>query len=215
MKRVDSQALVFANRALGISGTGPSGPTEFVDGTLDQVIDVASIVRRGRTFAGTSGVFTGLLQTVHAGAGTLGTAVNIYNVATGGIAPFPSPIPASFDVWLLSATTRFRSGTGTFEGVLEIDYPASSQGFGVDDSGVAVVGVNASVVAWWDAINLVNTTFGVLNGARGPYAHLGIRLPHHPDTRLVFRSIASALATFDCQVILGVFPVALGQDGIV
>jgi len=213
MKRVDSQALVFANRALGISGVGPSTPTEFVDGTLDQVIDVASIVRRGRTFAGTSGIFTGILQNVHPGAGTLGVAVNIYNVAVGAIAPFRAPMPADFDIWLLSATTRYRSGTGTFEGVLEIDYPASSQGFGVDDSGVAVVATNAAVVAWWDASNQINTTFGILNQL-GPYAELGIRLPHHPNTRLVFRSTASALATFEVQVVLGVFPVSLGQDGL-
>lgn len=211
MKRVDSDALGIVTKALGLTGRG-AAITEFLDAQLDQTLDVLPLVRRGRTQAGTEGIFTGVLQNVHGAANSLTTSVNPYNIATGRIAPYPDPVPAQFDIWLLAAVVRQNSGTGTLSAVL--DFQSNVQGWGVDDSGVAVVATLTQPLAFWDAVAVEGITFGLRNGARGPYARLGIRLPRFGDPVLTFRSTSSAVATFSCQVVLGVFPVSLGQDGL-
>lgn len=213
MKTVDSDALGVISKALGLTGAG-SPITEFLDGQLDQVLDVGPVVRRGRTQAGSEGIYNGIMRTVHAGAGELNVTLRPYEVATGGIAPYPVPMPAQFDVWLLNASLRRVSGTGTVTADLAIRYAASQQGWGVDDSGNAIVISEEKVVAYWDTII---ATMGVefvnsING--GPLVRIGLRLPRHVDNRFVLRVNASALATYDCQITTGVFPIALGQDGI-
>jgi len=208
MKRVDSAALSEVDRALGITGQS-SGITEFADKDLTQVYDVARSVRRGRTIAGGTGIFTAQLTHVHTGAGDLFVSVNPYDVAVGAIAPYPTPMPRQFDIWLLGASVEQQSGSGTFVGLLQASQPF--QGFGVNDSGVAVVRNQALSLALWDSVVTVSDEVG-LTEAGQPWVPIRMRLARSPVTEIIFRSTASAVATFHCQILLGVFPVGLGQD---
>jgi len=210
MKKVDSQALGVINEALGLTGSG-APITEFLDGQLDQVFDVNASVRRGRTFAGTTGLFQGLMRNIHTDAETLLSQVVPYDLAVGAVAPFPVPIPRTFDLWLLSVAVRQASGGGTLGAVLSIDYPDDALAFGVDDSAAAVVSSLASGLCHWDAIVAQGGNFGGNS--------LTLEQRYYPNMRLRrgvtlnFSSTSSLTATFDCLMLLGMFPVALGQDG--
>jgi len=135
--------------------------------------------------------------------------------ATGLIAPFPSPVPAGFDVWLLSASSARVSGTGGFAATLRIDYPASQQGFGVDDSGTAIVLAGRQTLLFYNTIGTVGVVFGLKIGDRGPFTQIGMRLPRSPTLALVFTSTSTATATFDLHLVMGLFPSSLGQDVVV
>lgn len=212
MKRVDSDALGIISRSLGLTGTG-AATTEFYDGALDQVLEVGPLVRRGRTAARTQGLFTGLMENVHAAANTQITRVTPYVLGVGAVAPYPDPVPAQFDVWLLGAIMRQMSGTGTVSALLSIQY--SVQGWGEDQAGAAVVRTIEMPLAFWDTLITEGLVFGIHAGISGPWTSIGLRLPRVAGTELQFRSTSSALSTYNCQVLLGLFPVALGQDGIV
>jgi len=214
LKKIDSDALGILTKALGLTGAG-SPITELTDGVVDQSLDVVPIIRRGRTQEPSSGIYTAIMQNIHAVADTETTQVNPYAVGTGVIPPYPDPLPPQFDLWLLSATVRRQSGAATVQASLHIQYGSRQQGWGVTDAGVAVVESAPVPIAYWDALVSTQTTFALLNGANGPYAHRGIRIPRAPNLTLEFTTVASAAATFNCELVLGVFPVSLGQDGIV
>ena len=212
MKTIDSDALDEVFRALGLSG--PRAPvTEFASGQLEQTINVEPLVRRGRTQALTTGIYSAILETNHAGADTQVASVDPYNVGTGVIAPYPDPVGRGFDVWLLAAGVRQSSGSGTLSGLLTMAYPASSQGWGVDEAGAAVVSNAEQVVAFWDGLATVTIGFGILNQL-GVQQKIGQRVPRG-GSLIVWRSTSSAAAVFLCTMLIGVFPVALGQDGLV
>jgi len=216
MKRIDSQALGILTKSLGLSGSG-SQLTELTDGVVDQALSVNELIRRGRTLAGSEGIFTAIMRNVHTDAETLATTVPPYLVPAGNTnAPWPSPIPRGFDVWLLSATVRQATGAGTLLGALYIDYAGPQQGWGVTDSGGGIVSAERIPLAFWDALATVSNEFGVLNQL-GTNAQIGMRIPRPMglgDTTLVFVSVSSLTATFDCQLVLGIFPTGLGQDGL-
>jgi len=212
MKRIDSGALELANRALGLTGTSPLAVTEYEDGQLVQQIDVAPIVRRSRTLGITQGLFTFLIRNIHAAGDTQLTAITPFNLGVTGVrAPFPSPIPRTFDLWLLNATLRQVSGTGTLSAVLNVDFPFDNLGFGIDSAGVAVVASDDVALAYWDALATETLEFGILNQL-GVLAKINMRLPHNPNTRITFSSTSSAAATFDLNMRMALFPVTLGQD---
>ena len=211
MKKIDSQMLESLNKALGLSGVG-SPVTELTDGIVDQVVDVNPIVRRGRTQAQTGGIYTGVLRNIHTAANTITSSVNPYNVGAGVIAPWPDPMPPGFDIWAISASVLQISGTGTLACSLFVDYDRQ-QGWGQNNASAAVVSEERTPLAFWDAlITLSGDQIGLLNGANGPHAKLSCRLPVSRTLELVFISTSSATATFECQIVLGVFPTALGQD---
>jgi len=218
MKKVDSQALGTVQKALGLTGSGAPS-TEFLDGTVDQVLDVASMVRRGRTLSPSAGIFLATLQNVHGAAETLFSQWEPYQGGTGTRAPFPDPVPDTFDIWLLAAAVRQESGTGTFTGILTIDYPLAALGFGVDDSGAAIAATNAMGLVFWDSVVAQGPTVGLKEDGQ-PWTRIGMRIPRYvfPATAnqvsLVFNSTSSAIATFRCQLLMGLFPVGLGQDAI-
>lgn len=217
MKTIDSDALVDLTKALGLTGRG-AAITELVDGTVEQTLSVNEIVRRGRTFGLTQGIFTAALQNVHTDSETLVTRVEPYDgPAAGVIAPWVTPIPRGFDIWLLGAVVFRVSGTLAIEGVLALQ--TFVQGWGIDDSGVAVATTRDQPLAYWDAIEtgVGGFAMGILNGTNGTYAKIGLRLPRSElgNTNISFHSTSAATATFLCQVTLGLFPTALGQDGLV
>lgn len=210
-RRIEGDALTSLGRALGLTGSGVS-VTELQDATLEQVIDVQPIVRRSRTLAGTEGIITGSLVAIHAGAGTILVFLNPYAVAAADIvAPYPTPLPVEFELWLLAASVVRASGTGTFNGTLEI--ATNLSGFGRDSTGAATAGGPIIVASWGSAVSRGNQTIGLVDGG-GSMAPIGLRLPRMGGfgQLLMFRSTASALATFACNMQLGVFPIALGQD---
>lgn len=208
MIKVDSQALGEVGRAFGLSGQG-AGQTEFLDKELMQVVDVSNLIRRGRTPAATEGVFIAVIQNVHGAANTISTSVDPFNVTTGRLSPYPGPIPRDFDLWLLAANVTRNTGTGTMTAALRLTTPAGIQGWGIDDSGVAVVQTGTYPIVFWDALVTQTATFGLQDG-RDPTFFRGIRMARGMGFN--FTSTSSAIATYDCQLLLGLYPIGLGQD---
>lgn len=217
--RIDSGALVDITRSLGVSGRGES-VSVLQDGEVFQVLSINQLARRGRTLAGSQGFFSPVMRHVHAAAGQIQSSVNPYNVGVGTIAPWTSPISDDFDVWLIGATIRTHTGGLTFDSAaLALDFQGGNQGWGQDDSGVAVVSSAAKPVALWDSTFSV-VGFQVMglqeNGA--PYAAIGIRIPRGPGgaaTILTFATDTSGgpdTLSIDLQLFMGLFPTSLGQD---
>lgn len=203
------------NKALGIAGSGDS-QTELLDGTVDQVLDVGQIARRGGTLAGTEGIFRCILRNVHAGAGDIFSSWQPYLPGeTGLIAPYPTPVPDDLDVWLLGASVESVSGGGSLVGAA-LRLTQIQQGFGIDDSAAAVVSNSVFTVAWW------NTHIGILappfmaTQSLQPFKPINLRIPRKgaiASPFLSFGSQSDGINTFDCVMMMGLFPVALGQDG--
>jgi len=214
-KRIDSQALEVANKALGLTGAG-AAETELTDGIVDQVLSVKDIVRRSRTQSQTTGLYTAVMRTVHTDAETVQVDILPYVVpATNLIAPYLSPVPRSFDIWLLTAGVRLNAGGGGVTATLSVDYANASQGFGINDGGGAALSTLPHRLALWDAVITDVTTFAVLAGSEQPSAQIGLRLQQGVFTQLVFRATSTLTSQWDCQLLLGVFPVGLGQDALV
>lgn len=212
MKSVDSQALGLVNRALGLTGAG-APLTEFLDGTVEQTLDIAALVRRGRTQAGTTGIYYGTLLNNHAAANTQISGLSPYLTPVGALPPYPSPMPAGFDIWILAAAVQQISGSGTFTGALSINTSDAVQGWGIDEAGAAVTGLGRFPLVFWDSVVTQTTEFG-LTEAGQPLGWIGLRLLRTPanDSSINFSSTSSAAAVFRCQILLGVFPIGLGQD---
>ena len=214
-QQIKGDALSAVASSLGLTGPGEQ-VTEFQDGILDQHIDVAPLIRRGRTQAATDGLYIGVMENVHGAADSQVSVIAPYLVPVGAIGPYPAIMPESFDVWILGASTQRTTGSGTMTASLAMRFGAPKMGFGIDEAGLSVAPVNVQIIlAFWDALITENTTFGLLNGARGPYKKIGIRMPRDAASDLVFRTTSSAIATFHLNLVLGVFPVGLGQDAIV
>lgn len=215
MKTVSSQALGLVNRALGLTGAG-AALTEFLDGQLDQTLDVAPIVRRGRTQAGTGGLYYGVFENNHAVADTQVSSIAPYRTPVGAIPPYPSPIPPDFDLWLIGAAMVRASGSGTFTGALFLGLGDVPQGWGIDEAGAAVVASTSFPLAFWDSVVGQTVTFGLTEQGE-PYVPIGLRMLRPPDqaNTLDFSSTSSAAAVFRLFVLLGLFPASLGQDAAV
>jgi len=209
MRQFKGQALDQVAKALGLTGAG-SIQTQFEDGSVVQNLDVGPFIRRGRTLAHTEGIYTGVLSNVHTNAETLQTTITLsLNQPVAAIAPFPTPIPSQFDLWLIAAAIERISGTGTLTASLRVQYPAAAQAFGIDDSGVAVVDTSNFNFGYWDSI--VDQTVEVaLQNGETPTAKIGLRML--PGTGLRFSSTSSATSSYNCHILIGLFPIGMGQD---
>ena len=218
MKKIDSDALGELTKALGLTGAG-SPLTELADGVVDQALDVVPIIRRGRTIGQSQGLFTGSLQNFHTDAETVTNNIDPYAPGTTfAVPPFPAVVPAQFDVWLLNCTVRRQSGTGTLSAALFFQAPAQNQAWGRDDGGGTNVQQDMQALAFWDSVITLNTTFGVFAAAHGPLVPIGIRLPRGTSAStglLRFVSTSSATSVYNLSINFGLFPVTLGQDGVV
>lgn len=219
-KIVSSQALEPANKALGIAGSGDS-QTEFQDGTLDQVLDMSQIVRRGRTIAATEGIFRAILRTIHTDTECVATSWFPYTPgATGIIAPYPDPVPDTLDIWLLGASLERSSGAGNITNAV-MKLTNITQGFGIDSLGVAVVDTTPFYIAFWDTIEgSIAPGFGNVPGDNQVWDKPagGIRIPRKgviSSPGIVFEACSNASVEIDCTILFGIFPVALGQDASV
>ncbi len=215
VKRIDSQALDILTKSLGLTGAG-SPLTELTDGVVDQMLSINEMVRRSRTQGVTGGIYSGIMRNIHTDAETLNSTLDPYDVGTTiAIPPYPPVMPPQFDVWLLGAALLRASGGGTIAAALRVTHDPAQVGWRVDDGGAAFAGTGNFVVAFWDSLIDASGIFGIMPGTAAPFAFIRMRLPRSPNTRLTFSSVSSLTSTYDLQVLLGVFPVALGQDGLV
>ena len=209
---IDSDALDDLLRILGLAAGSTAGPTLLDSGNVSLVLAVDQIVRRSRTPTTTTGSYVATLRNDHAAAGQLTTGIDPYNVGAFNFAPYPSPVPRGFDVWLLGAAIRKGAGAGTLDGaVLFIDPEDTQQAFGVDDSGVKITSSGAYPVALWTAFNTdITTQVGIL-GDGSVYAKIMLRLKSGASIDFV-SDVAAAAVIVDCHLVLGLFPAGLGQD---
>lgn len=212
MKTVTSDALETIDKALGITGAATPGSTEFEDKILQQTVDVNPYARRGRTLSNTTGLFSAMLRNVHTVDEVITTTVNPYALLAGtNRAPYPERVnEMQFDVWLIAAVCEFISGSGTIAAVLRYQPNGANLAWGVDDSGNTLTGATDFTLAFWDTFQTIGGFTFALQEQGGPTAFPGIRI--RPGTRLIFVSDSSAALTVQCNLILGTYPVSLGQD---
>ena len=215
-KRIDSDALHILNRTLGMTGAG-SPVTELADGVVDQMLEIGQIARRGRALGLGGGLFYPTIRNEHTDAESIRTNVDPYNVGTTiAVAPYPPIVPQQFDIYLIGASIRSAAGTasGMSQSTLSIEVPTPAEGWGTTDAGVAVLVAEPIRVAQWTAMTTDGTSFGIRGVNRGPHQRIGYRLPRVPGMFISFASVSTITVSVDCQMILGLFPVALGQDGL-
>lgn len=216
MRKVDSDALGVLTKALGL--TGPGAPvTEIPDGVLDQVLDVGPIIRRGRTQAATGGIYEALLENRHAVANDQTSTFAPYAGSTAaGIVfpPWPNPMPPQFDIWLLYACLRNIEDAGTFNGAcLSVTFPDPFLAWAIDQGGAAPANPAREIVcAAWDTLETNVIQYGTLAGEAGPLTRIGMRLPRGTLTLIKFHSSTNGARRLQCLLVLGVFPVSMGQD---
>ena len=211
-KNIHSDALTIMNRSLGLYGAG-APLTELQDGVVDQVIDITNVARRSLTQQVRGGIYTATFRNVHTDAETISNTVQAYSVL-GSLTrpPFPNPFIERFDQWLLQAAVRQVSGGGTLLATLGVRYPGN-QAWGHTDAGGQVLVAQVHRLAHWNAIISDGTNFGILAGSEQPTANIGLRLAR--GTEITFISTSSITVSYDCQLTLGVFPAAFGQDVLI
>ena len=212
-KPIESDALDRLYRILGLSGgTGVAG-TLLDDGNVSLVLNINEIIRRSRTPAATTGWFVGILNTIHAGAGRIATSINPYTTANN-VEPYSSPVPRGFDVWVMGASLIRLSGAGDLDGaMLQLDPTPSQQGWGQDNTGAAVVQTLAIPIARWGPLDTsIASELAIAFNPEGGECMIKVmtRVPRGATLRLA--TDATALATFQAQLICGLFPEGLGQD---
>lgn len=215
-KAINSNALYLVNRALGISGR-VEGATDLENDRVVQALGINELVRRARTIAGSEGIFLGLMENTHSAANTVATVVTPYDVPTGGIGAWPSPVPTSLDVWILGVSVQHTGGAGSLTGAFYIDMPTTQVGWGVDQAGAAVAALRSlQVVAYWDSLVTQTSAFARDSVSGRFYWPVNLRIGRQRDandlTRVVFSSTSSAAAVFLATVILGLFPIGMDQD---
>jgi len=193
---------------------------ELADGEVAQVLDIAQLVRRARTINPTSGIFRIILRNVHAGAGDEFSTYDPYNpdsvLVDAAIPPYPTTQPRLRDIWVLTAAAQRVSGSGNCSGVLTLGN--IQQGYGIDSAGVAVVNNQGFPIVDFNAEKTVGG-FTFLSSLGQCFYRVGLRLPGRgvggvqaETVRLQFLTTAAALSTWECQLIVGLFPPGLGQD---
>jgi len=219
---VDSLALADMKRALGMAGSG-SGSTELDDGHLAQTIDVARIVRRSRSI-GNSGFFTGALETIHVSDDSKRAEILPYSpngaaAADRSFPPYPNPVPVDVDIYLFGCCVARTTGTGILTGAtMSLNTVGQFAGWANDSSGGAVgaAGVLSNItLAKFDTLDTavtVTTNDPALTFEGKVYQDINMRLPRGCRLRFETMSGGAASVEFQCLFVLGLFPLAMGQD---
>ena len=76
-------------------------------------------------------------------------------------------------------------------------------------------GITSHAIARWDAIIDESVIYGQNSISGETRVDLGFRLPRSTTTQLVWATTATAVAQYRCLITVGLFPVSLGQDGVV
>lgn len=210
MYQLDSQALQELNRILG--SAGGSGLTEIDDRVVNLVLDILPVVRRSRTVSGSGGIFTARLANVHAAADAQTQTVDPYGLTGTAQAGFPRPVPDGFDVWLLGLT-----GTATVDALISttvpawcfLQYPSTATAIGTVGAVSRVVKAFNGQTTFSGGARILHDSVGGVNAAFGPPRP--IRLPR--GTLIGWNSTSLLAGTLQLNVVLGLFPAGLGQDG--
>lgn len=214
MRQIDSRALTRVSEALDLSGSG-SGLSELDDGTLQQLLEVGPLVSRERAPGKRQGgLWWGQLANVHTGAGTESTSQNLYAPAPLTLLnSYPAILPDDFDIWLILAQIYRSTGAGDLTGgMLLMTLSAQAFAWGIDEGGDPLVDVSPTSLALWDGLDgtvsgedAVGTLFG-----GGTVARFNYRVPRTVNS-LRFESVATAAATFRCNVLFGAAPAGLAN----
>lgn len=219
MRDVDSQVLGSVARTLGLAGAG-APVTVFEDGILQQVLDVSALVRRGGTISSSTGIYSARLTNIHVGTDTIVTdlcparpALNSASVAFLS-ADWPTPVPRSLDVWLLSAFATTAAGSGDLEGgALQLLYGADQMAMGSSR-----IATNIFLQLYEVEVDIGTiVTFLSFDSAASPPSLLPIRLrppgvDGNPFIRFTTQKTGGGAATYQLDLLLGLFPAGLGQD---
>lgn len=207
---VDSQALQAVSRTLQLSTPGAQ-ETLFVDERLEQTIDVTPMVRRGLTLAGSEGVYSANIRNTHLGSeGNIVTVVNPWALGLTANPPFPGTIPLNQDLWIIGFDGITVSGDGAFDSAFfDIFVPGVSQAFGTATSNIVLAGFG-------NELELAGEFFlGVhSNSAQHMFSQRGIRVPRNSTFRWHTRNVGSTSPVYQINLLLGLFPAGLGQDGM-
>lgn len=214
-KQVTGDALDTLNRTLGLPGAGSAAVTELNDGQVDQTLDVAPFVRRGRTWADSEGIFRFVLENGHGGAGTLSTSIFPYAPAVGSVAPYPLQVPEGYDIWLLKAAVQV---TTSFAGACDALLAMNNvkMGIGEDDAGAAVTTNTVVPLALWlSPVSFAGVTF--LRNGSFYFEDIGVRVPRSQgatgnNVAITLQSTADGAVDATCTILAGIFPSGLGQD---
>jgi len=214
MRRIDSSALEFMTKMLGLGGP-PDPETILDDGRIDQVIDLAPVIRRSLTLAGSGGgIMYAVMENVHSAADSeISTLFPYQPGALRVLNAFTNPLPDTFDIWLIAAALQQTSGTGTVEALMTVELPDQTQAMGVDDGGTVVTQADMEFpLAFWDTLRTENLVFGQSDNGE-IYKKLNMRLARSQSaTSLQFYTTSSAASEYQLLLLLGVFPVGWGQD---
>lgn len=216
MSQITSRMLARIQTLIGGSGS-LGGVTVLDDDSVVQTLPVVpDIARRSLAIGNIGGWFLAVLENTHTSDDFEQSSIPVYTPpAAAVIPPYPAIVPDDFDIWLIGCSLIRTAGVGTLAaGVLGLNPPSISQGLGIDDAGVAVVGTPIMSVAHFNGLNTVMGTgnaFGVKTDG-DPYAHIGLRIPRF--TTMVFNSESGGAATCEFQMLvtMALFPAGMGQD---
>jgi len=218
--RVDSEALVFLNRALGLSGN-PSGETILDDGFITQVIDVAPIARRGLPPG--SGLWYVAVEIIHTATGDLAVSIDPYDpIAAAGVAAnkngYPASIPKGFDIWCLGAAGLTSDVTDFNTLCLLFTLAAVNQGIAVTNTaGVLTTpapGAEAYPLGFFDTTVTIEAGTHILSNTLTGDPQIRVSQRIRRGELLIVRSNADVGGTVAniMMITLGLFPEGLGQD---
>lgn len=218
MTLIEGGQLAAIRRILG-SPVDAMGSTQIDLGHVSQVLPVVpEIVRRSSPLAGVDGWFLGSLENNHAGADSEQTTILPYAPAAAVLTSnLPTPIPEEWDIWLIGCSGFRTSGAASLAGGISIAGPPHLLAWGQEDDGSASGSTNnRSFLGFIDGVNAGLTGLGgndpltFVNVPGGAFLPLNLRLPRGCSLR--FDSESDAAAIFQVNFIMGVFPMAMGQD---
>lgn len=159
------------------------------------------------------GFITGVMENVHSAADDERSQLDPYIAGAAALGSFPSPVPAGFDLWLLSASLTHSGGAAAvLVGALLAFNPGPERGWGIDDAGAQVTATPRINMVFWDTLNTDTAgTNGVGLTEQGlPFTKIGVRLPRGGN--LIFDSTTAGATELSVIVIMQLVPSALGQD---
>jgi len=213
-RKLDSAALDDVGVTLGLAGQS-AGEAILEDNRVQQSLNTNEFSRRGLTLGQSEGIFQGVLRNIHPlGGEVIFSTCTPYQQTVGSILPWPVPVPRGLDVWLLQASVLNITGGGVLTGGLFLNYDARSQAFGINNSGAAVVASTQFAVMWWETAKAQTFRFGVANETYPDLKPIRLQRGFNPGTSITFSSTGSVASTWDCNLLLGLFPRGLGQDVI-
>lgn len=204
MQQIDSAALHRVSKSLGLSTPGAMD-TDLDDAVLQQSLDCVPLIRRGRALGSSQGIFTASIENVHAGAGIITTAIDPYAL-TSPRAGYPTPLPDGFDVWLLDAF-----GSAAI-GLQDTDASRITVRYDATQTALGPVGTVTQPYRLFLGEIPISAAVAFLQLATGSVALGPLRIPRGAD--ILWSSAATGAGSMFGQLVLGVFPEALGQDGL-